>query len=69
MARRMLKTAHVLQKMLVSVDECSGRRRHVRKRGTQGMRKRASWCGMMERMRVADMAEVRRGLRRVAFRL
>ena len=67
MARVRLKIAQVDQKRVVSVSEC-GRRRHVRKRGTQGMRKRASWCGMMDRMRVAEMAEARRGLRKVAFR-
>ena len=67
MARRTLKTAQVPQNRLMRVSECSGRRKQVRKSGTQGMRKRASWCGMIERISVADIAEVRRGLRNVAL--
>lgn len=30
----------------------------ARNRGTAGRRKRGSWCGMMERRRVAEIAEI-----------
>jgi hypothetical protein len=33
------------------------------------MRKRASWCGIMERIRMAEMPEVRRGFRKIDLKL
>ncbi len=68
MARARLKIAQMDQKSVVRVGEWGGSLRQVRKRGAQGMRKRASWWGIMERVRVAEMAEMRRGLRNVALR-
>jgi hypothetical protein len=38
-------------------------RMQLRRRGTQGIRKRGSWCGKMERRRVAERAETARALR------
>lgn len=41
-----------------------GGRKQVRRRATQGMRKRGSWWGKMERRTVAERAEMARRFRR-----
>lgn len=48
----------IIQVVRKSLD--FGIRRQVRRRGTQGIRKRASWWGKMERRVVAERAEMRR---------
>lgn len=54
-ALNMIQTARKIRERCI--------RTQLRRRGTQGMRKRGSWWGKMERMTVAEKAERARVLR------